>query len=136
MRIYNTRSSAAGLSVERFKRDIQIISARLDKTFIEQLDWADCVQRYDSPNTLIYCDPPYYQSTDYGMDFGFEHYVKMAELAKTIQGKMLISLNDKPEIREVFNGLEMQQLSIKYSRGLAQVGGTRKESFELLIRNF
>lgn len=131
-----TRSSAAGLSVDRFKRDIEIISARLDKAFIEQLDWVDCVQRYDSVNTLIYCDPPYYQSTDYGVDFGFEQYVKMAHLAKTIQGKMVISLNDKPEIRDVFNGLKMERLSIKYSRGLAQVGGTRKESFELLIRNF
>jgi DNA adenine methylase len=51
------RSSSAGLTASRFKRDIEMLSARLDKVFIEHLDWADCIQRYDSPATLVYCDP-------------------------------------------------------------------------------
>lgn len=131
-----TRSSAAGLSVKRFSRDVDLISQRLDGVFIEHLDWHDCGQRYDSKDTLIYCDPPYFGTCDYGIDFGIEHYVKMAELAKTMQGKMIISVNDIKAMRDVFNGLDIKQLPIKYSRGLAESGGTRKESFELLIKNF
>jgi DNA adenine methylase len=34
---------------------------------IECLPWADFVERYDSPTTLFYLDPPYWGSeTDYG----------------------------------------------------------------------
>jgi len=130
------RSTAAGLSVKRFKRNIDIISQRLDKVFIEHLDWADCVQRYDSQATLVYCDPPYFDSTDYGVEFGMEHYLKMSEIARSMKGKMIISLNDVPAMRDVFAGLTIEQSAIKYSRGLVQTGGMRKESFELLIRNF
>jgi DNA adenine methylase len=25
---------------------------------IEQLDWRECIRRYDKPETLFYCDPP------------------------------------------------------------------------------
>jgi DNA adenine methylase len=130
-----SRSSAAGLSIERFNQDIELLSARLDKVFIECLDREDCVQRYDSKDTLV-CDPPYFESTDYGIKFDIEQYIKMAETARNMKGKMIISLNNVPTMRDVFAGLTMQQLSIKYSRGLAKSGGTRKESFELLIRNF
>ena len=100
------------------------------------LDWADCISRYDSVDALVYCDPPYYQTAGYGVDFGLDQYVKMAEIAQGMQGKMIISLNDCEAMREVFSGFEIEQLSIKYTTGKILAGEKRKESFELLIRNF
>jgi site-specific DNA-adenine methylase len=32
---------------------------RLDRTLIEELDWEDCVRRYDRTGTLFFLDPPY-----------------------------------------------------------------------------
>lgn len=130
------RSSAAGLSVARFESDIIQLSERLDKVFVENLPWHDCIERYDSANTLVYCDPPYFGTTGYGMVFDMSQYVRMAELMQTMRGKMIVSVNDIPEMREVFADFTIEQLAIKYSRGRGVEGQARKESFELLIRNF
>lgn len=45
-------------------------------------------------------------------------------------------INDIPTMREVFADFTIEQLAIKYSRGRAVEGVARKESMELLIRNF
>lgn len=36
----------------------------------------------------------------------------MAELAQSIEGKMVISVNDIPEMREAFDGLKMETVLI------------------------
>ncbi|POZ51315.1 DNA adenine methylase [Methylovulum psychrotolerans] len=130
------RTASAGLSAKRFMRDIESLAARLDGVFIEHLDWAACIARYDSKDTLVYCDPPYYQTAGYGIEFGIEQYTKMAKIAETMQGKMIISVNDIPAMRDIFAGLVIEQLPIKYSCGKIQSGQSRAQSFELLIRNF
>ena len=48
------RLSASGLSASRFTQDIALLSARLDRVFIEHLHWTNCIERYDSANTLVY----------------------------------------------------------------------------------
>ena len=131
-----SRSSAAGLSVSRFKQDIERLSSRLDRVFIEHLHWDNCIERYDSSNTLVYCDPPYFGTTGYGMIFDREQYVRMAQIARTMKGKMVISVNDIPVMREVFADFYIESLAIKYSRGRGVEGQARKESMELLIKNF
>jgi site-specific DNA-adenine methylase len=57
------------------------------------------VEKYDRPHTLFYLDPPYWQTEGYGVAFGFEHYQRMAELARTVEGAMLISLNEHADSR-------------------------------------
>jgi DNA adenine methylase len=123
------RSCAAGLSASRFTDDIKRLSERLDRVFIEHLNWAGCIERYDSAKSLVYCDPPYFGTSGYGMVF--DRYVKMAEIARTMKGQMIISVNDIPEMRAVFADFHSEQLAIKYSRACSVEGQPRKESFEL-----
>lgn len=84
-------------------------------------------------HTLFYCDPPYWSTEGYGVDFGIEQYTRMAELAKTIKGKMVISVNDIPEMRKAFAGLNMESLPITYTVGGGQRGC---KTAELVIRNW
>ncbi|ECU7995453.1 DNA adenine methylase, partial [Salmonella enterica subsp. enterica serovar Toucra] len=49
------------------------------------------------------------------------------------KGKMIISVNDIPEMRKTFAGLEMQSVGIKYN---LQVTEKAKPKRELIIRNF
>lgn len=130
------RTTAAGLSVARFKKDIDMMAMRLDRVFIENLSWDNCIERYDSSNTLVYCDPPYFGTSGYGMTFDISQYTKMAEIARAMKGKVMISVNDIPEMREIFSDFYIEQLAIKYSRARGVEGLARKESFELLIKNF
>lgn len=97
------------------------------------MDWSKCIERYDRPHTLFYCDPPYWGTEGYGVEFGLEEYNLMAQLATSMQGKMIISVNDIPEMRKAFAGLEMQSVGIKYN---LQVTEKAKPKRELIIRNF
>ena len=115
-------------------KDLAVAHERLLRTYIEHLDWQDCIRRYDSPETLFYLDPPYYGTTGYGNDFPLEEYSKIADLAKSIQGKMIVSVNDIPEMHEAFSGLPMKQLETHYTVG--GVKHSKTPSSELLICNF
>ena len=57
----------------------------------------------------------------------------MAELARTISGKMVISVNDIEEMRETFAGLRIQTVNIRYS---LQTTGKSELKQELVICNF
>jgi DNA adenine methylase len=127
-------TSGPRLNLLRIEEELSAAHLRLSRAFIEHLAWDDCVRRYDRPHTLFYVDPPYWKTEGYGVDFGFEQYVKMAELAKSIKGRMIISVNDIAEIRQVFEGMTMECADINYT-----VGGGGKQSKaarELIITNF
>ncbi len=128
-----TPTRPAGLNLLRIEEDLSAAHLRLARTCIEHLSWDECVKRYDRDGTLFYLDPPYWNTTGYGCDFGFEHYGHMAELAKSIKGKMVISVNDIPEMRKVFAGLSMKSVPINYSVGGNQRG---KDRAELIIWNW
>jgi len=68
-----------------------------------------------------------------GGEFGLEEYIKMADLARSIKGRMIVSVNDIPEIKTAFKGLSMRRLSTRYT-----VGGDQhqKVARELLIWNW
>lgn len=57
----------------------------------------------------------------------------MAELARTIKGKMVLSVNDIPAMREVFSGLAIRSVDIEYTVGVAP---NRKKASELIITKF
>jgi DNA adenine methylase len=126
-------TSPPRMNLLRIEEELSTAHLRLARANIENLDWVKCIEKYDRPHTLFYLDPPYFETSGYGQAFGPEQYQKMAELAKTIQGKMLISINDHAFIREQFAGMEHKALSIDYT-----VGGNHKKkaSQELLIWNW
>ncbi|KLU14276.1 MULTISPECIES: DNA adenine methylase [Xenorhabdus] len=117
----------------RIEEELSMAHLRLARTIIENMDWVQCIQRYDRPHTLFYCDPPYWGTEGYGVEFGLENYDRLAELAHTLQGKMIISVNDIPEMRQAFKGLTLQVVNIGYN---LKVKGKAKQSKELIICNF
>lgn len=122
------------LNLLRIEEELSQAHLRLSRATIEHLFWEECIRRYDRPHTLVYCDPPYWKTEGYGVDFPLEQYDRLAELARSMAGKMVISVNDIPEMRAAFNGLEMESLEISYSVGGS--GRSNRKSGELVIRNF
>ena len=116
----------------RIEEDLSQAHLRLAQVHIEHLPWQDCIKRYDRPHTLFYCDPPYWATEGYGVDFGLEQYHQLAELARSIAGKMIISVGDCSEMREAFKGLSIQTVDINYTVGLS---GRSKKRRELIIKN-
>ncbi|EOE1791859.1 TPA: DNA adenine methylase [Citrobacter freundii] len=126
-------TSAPRFNLLRIEEELSMAHLRLSRTLIEHLDWYQCIERYDRPHTLFYCDPPYWGTEGYGVDFPIVNYIRMAALARSIKGKMIISVNDIPEMRQAFNGLNIQSVDISYNLKVTGKATPRKE---LVICNF
>lgn len=80
-------------------------------------------------------DPPYWQTSGYGVDFPFENYERIADFMRRCQGKVMVSINDLPDIRRVFEGFRFEAMEIRYSLSTA---APRREgaSGELVYMNW
>lgn len=125
-------TSPPRLNLLRIEEELSQAHLRLSRTYVEHLTWSAVVEKYDRAHTFMYLDPPYWQTSGYGGEFGFEHFELMADMARSCEGKMLISINDHPDIRKVFSGLHMSELDITYTVGGADNATDAKE---LLIWN-
>lgn len=113
---------------------IEAAHERLAGVIIERLPWADFLRRYDRAGTLFYLDPPYYGcERDYGEGmFGRDEFAAMAELLRGLKGRFILSLNDHPDVREIFAGFAMEGAEVRYT-----LGGMDKSKMasELIISN-
>ncbi len=127
-------TSKPRINLLRIEEELSEAHIRLSRVFIEHLPWVKCIEKYDRPHSLFYCDPPYWETEGYGVDFAFEEYERLSELARSIEGSMIISVNDHPEMRRVFKGFNMETLKINYSLGSKYGKAALKK--ELLIRSW
>lgn len=126
-------TSRPRFNIFTLEQDLADCHYRLANTTIERLDWKEAIRRYDRPHTLFYLDPPYWETEGYGVDFPWENYQAMADLARSIQGTMIISINDHPAIRQVFADLPCKAIDYKYTVG----GGERAtDCVELIFGNW
>lgn len=126
------RTAAPRLNLLTLERDLEDAHFRLQRTYIENRDWAQIIKQYDSASTVFYVDPPYWQTEGYGVEFGWEQYEQLRELADTIKGRMIISIGDHKDIRALFNGLKLQEIDYAYTRAK----GATKKTKELIYTNF
>lgn len=120
------------LNLLRIEEILSEAHLRLSRVYIERLDWKACIAKYDRPGTFFYCDPPYWETAGYGSEFPFEHYQAMAKLMSELDGRMMASINDHPDIRQAFEGHRMERVDIEYTVG----GSQRKKATELVICNW
>lgn len=118
-----------GLNLLRLEESLSAAHLRLASTWIENLPWEECVARYDRPHTFFYMDPPYWQTEGYGVPFPIDAYVRMASAMRSMKGRAMVSLNDHPEMRRVFEGFLMETTDITYTVGRE----SRAERRELVI---
>jgi DNA adenine methylase len=134
---YGTVTEGGGFDITRIGESLTAAWRRLGGTNIENLPWLTCMERYDRSHTFFYCDPPYWETEGYGVPFEFDNYERMASFMKGCKGKVMVSINDHPDIRRAYAGLTIfdgAALGIKYSVGNAQA--TPETSKELVITNY
>lgn len=127
---WGTATTAPAINLLRIEENLSAAHLRLASAYIEQLDWAACIDRYDRPHTLFYLDPPYWETEGYGVPFDWAQYELMASKVRQLKGKAIISINDHPDIRRCFDGLAMESLAIDYTVG---GGANRAPRQELII---
>lgn len=91
-------------------------SDRLRGVFIEQDDAITVMERWDSPNTLFYVDPPYVAETRKAGPRGYRHeftekdHKRLAEFLQSAQGSVVLSGYDSEMYRELYGKWEKHSI--------------------------
>lgn len=118
------------INLLRLEEELSEVHLRLIDVMIENLSWEEFIKRYDRPETFFYLDPPYHKAPCYKHNFyAIEDYIMIAEVLRNIKGSFILSLNDHPEIREVFKDFDLRPVKLNYSVGTEKTTGS-----ELIIR--
>lgn len=128
-------SAPARFDVTRLGPLLEAVHERLAGVVIECLHFAEFIPRYDRDTTLFYFDPPYFGcEKDYGKDlFGRPDFAQLATLLAGLRGRFVLSLNDTPEVHQLFGAFAMASVTTTYTVG----GGTAiKPAGELVITNY
>lgn len=108
----NTSRSGMSGSVSRWLGAVDglpEIAERLLRVQIENDDAIKVIKRYDSVNTLFYCDPPYPHETRgdakaYSYEMTNQQHEELAEVLKTVEGKVALSTYQSDFIEHLYKG--------------------------------
>jgi len=102
-RTYGTSTTGGGpLHLSDLEERILEVHWRMKRVNIENLDACACITKYDRAHTFFYIDPPYYETAGYADPFCHGDYERLRSTLDGIKGKFLLSLNDHPQVREIF----------------------------------
>lgn len=109
---------------------LEEVHERLAGVVIERLPYAQLFVRYDRPDALFYLDPPYWGCEgDYGAGvFSAADFDRLRGILERIKGRFIMSINDTPEIRAIFDGLAMEPVELSY-----RISGKATPARELII---
>lgn len=114
---------------------LEDLHTRLAGVVIECLDFREVIRRYDHAGALFYLDPPYWgNEADYGKDmFDRDSFTDLAALLAGIEGRFVLSINDRPEVRDLFAAFQFYPVTTTYT--VANKSASTKAR-ELLITNY
>ncbi|MCL2697529.1 MAG: DNA adenine methylase [Oscillospiraceae bacterium] len=132
-----TSFGCRALDIRRFFHLIWDASRRMADALVENQDFETLVRHYDNDTAFFYLDPPYFDAEDYEVAFPKEDHVRLRDLLMSIDGKFMLSYNDSPAIRELYEGQDGIHL-FEFERldSIAQRAEPGKMYKELLIANY
>ena len=130
-------------ALKTLRRRIEPVHNRLKTVIIENLDWNECIDRYDRPTSFLYLDPPYP-----GNGANYKHNMRLmaehsaiAQRLSEARGKWMLSSYDTDEVREKFrhyNIVPIQSASGMRAAASKADGNRRKRTLnkEILVLNY
>ena len=108
-------------------------------TNVENMDFGDVIDKYDSSTTYFYADPPYWKTENYysNHDFDVNDHLRLADKLKSIKGKFSLSYYDFPQLSEWFPTDEYVWAKKLFAKAAAaKKGVSQNMGEELLIMNY
>ena len=108
-------------------------------TDVENMDFADVINKYDSPSTYIYLDPPYWKTENYysNHDFDRQDHERLANVLHNVKGKFSLSYYDFELLHEWFPEDQYRWEKKQFAKAAAAKKGEKQNmGEELLIMNY
>ncbi len=119
-------------NLERIPEIIERTHQRLQRVQIESLPYGEILEKYDRPTTVFYLDPPYWERKLYKFNFTEADFQDLEQRLGRLQGKFILSLDDRPEVRSLFARFRLASIELTYTA--KRDTGVRHK--ELFISNF
>ncbi len=130
-------------ALKTLRKRIEPVHDRLKTVIIENIDWSECIDRYDRPTSFLYLDPPYP-----GNGANYKHNMRLmaehsaiAERLSRVRGKWMLSSYDTEEVRTKFHDYNI--VSIQSASGMkaaeseaTEYGRKRTLNKEILVLNY
>lgn len=116
--VFGVRPVLSGrIDVTRMQPVLEDLHLRLAGVTIERLPFDDFMRRYDRESTLFFIDPPYWGVEGlYGKElFSRADYEVLLARLRGLQGRFILTLNDRPEVREMFGEFAVEPVTFRYS---------------------
>lgn len=110
------------------------IKNRLRSTYVENLSFESIIKKYDREHTFFFADPPYFETTGYGNEFGEKEHLLLKDMLHNIKGKFLLTINDHPKVREWYKEFNIEEVEVNYS--VSRERKARGKYKELIITNY
>jgi DNA adenine methylase len=125
-----SRTNPGRFDMTKLTPILEDVHERLSGVVIERLPYGEFIARYDRPGALFYLDPPYFGcEDDYGAGlFERADFERLARLLAGLKGDFLLSLNDAPEVWEIFDRFVIESIETTYS-----ISGEKRPAREVLI---
>lgn len=124
----------AAFDYQNAVKRIRDFDKRLRNVRIENRDFREIIEQYDSPETVFFIDPPYVDREHfYKGGFTQNDHIELAQILSSIQGKAIVTYYTDPLIEELYEGW------IRYEEDsfVASVGsGERRREKEIIFCNY
>lgn len=125
-------------ALQTLQKRLMPVYERLRTVIIENLDWQECIDRYDRPGVVMYVDPPYPEN-----GCNYKHNMREKEAHEALvrrlnraKCKWIVSSYDTPFIHSLFRGHTIIPVQSASGMDTEKHGSTRVINKEVLITNF
>jgi DNA adenine methylase len=125
-------------ALKTLRERILPIYERLRTVILENLDWRDCIKRYDRSGTVMYIDPPYPENgCNYAHNMrSWEEHHELADCLKQSKCQWILSSYDIPKIHELFADYYIVSVTSASGMRVKKTDNSRVQNKEVLITNY
>ena len=118
--------------IEPKLRKIPKYAEYMKNTNVLNQDYKSVIKSNDSKDTYFYLDPPYESSKKLYAKSDF-NYEELADVLSKVKGKFVLSLNDSPNIRNLFKQFKIRGIRVE-GHSESSIGAKTRQ--EVIIKNF
>ena len=121
-------------ALKNLQERIMPVHKRLRTVIIEQLDWSECMDRYDDERAVMYLDPPY-PGNNCNYRFNLREWKDHEEIAQRMRranAKLLLTTYDLPELRDLF--ADFYITPVQFAAGMPSESGRQNQ--EMIVTNY